>query len=192
MKQITQEFNAITTTRLAIRLATLEDIPEITTIMELSTRELNNEDYNPPQVDTLLDYFIGIDEQLIKDETYYVATADDMIIACGGWSRYEAMFNNTHPQQETDYHFMLPKSGSAKIRLMYVHPDFKRLGMASAILQRSITDAIFDGYQCLELTTTVTAVSFYERFGFEIVKPQIFTLSNDVIVHGLHMALSLS
>jgi len=190
MNEITQELPVLA--RLRLRPAEMADIPEINALMALATRTLNMPEYDPEQVEALVQYFIGTDPEIIRDGTYYVVTAGDRIVGCGGWSRYEAMHNNTHPLQESAHHLIDPARGAAKIRLMYVHPDFARRGIASLILQNNISAAVFAGYTRLELVATFTGVPLYERFGFEAVETINFTLANDVTLSGMKMELVLA
>jgi GNAT superfamily N-acetyltransferase len=58
-----------------LRLATEEDIPALHTLIEASVRGLQAEDYAPAQIEGALGPVLGLDTQLIRDGTYFVAEA---------------------------------------------------------------------------------------------------------------------
>jgi hypothetical protein len=55
-----------------IRLAQPEDIPALHALIEASIRGLQANDYTPAQIEGALGTVLGLDTQLIRDQTYYV------------------------------------------------------------------------------------------------------------------------
>ena len=76
----------------SLRLANESDIPELEALIERSVRELQAADYSTAQMDGALGSVFGVDRQLIRDQTYFVAEQNGAIIACGGWSKRESLF----------------------------------------------------------------------------------------------------
>ena len=58
-----------------LRLATEQDIPALHALIEASVRGLQAADYTQPQIEGALGTVLGLDTQLIKDRTYFVAEA---------------------------------------------------------------------------------------------------------------------
>ena len=75
-----------------IRLATTSDIPVLEALIARSARQLSVDDYTPAQVEAALGDAFGVDSQLIRDGTYFVAVRDGVLAACGGWSFRGTLF----------------------------------------------------------------------------------------------------
>jgi GNAT superfamily N-acetyltransferase len=58
-----------------LRLATEEDIPALDALIEASVRGLQAGDYTPAQIEGALGTVLGLDTQLIRDRTYFIAEA---------------------------------------------------------------------------------------------------------------------
>lgn len=56
-----------------LRLATEEDIPALHALIEASVRGLQAEDYTAAQIEGALGTVLGLDTQLIRDRTYFMA-----------------------------------------------------------------------------------------------------------------------
>jgi hypothetical protein len=77
-------YPAPTITRIATRLAREADIPELQQIIRQSVTKLLRNDYTDRQIESGLTHLFGVDEQLIQDQTYYVAEVDGRIAGSGG------------------------------------------------------------------------------------------------------------
>ncbi|MFL6616947.1 MAG: GNAT family N-acetyltransferase, partial [Povalibacter sp.] len=77
---------------LHIRPATLEEKPLLEKLIARSARELSKGDYTDEQVEGALRGAFGVDTQLIRDRTYFVAELDGKIVGCGGWSHRKTLF----------------------------------------------------------------------------------------------------
>ena len=81
-----------------LRLATEEDIPALHSLIEASVRGLQAGDYTPAQIEGALGTVLGLDTQLIRDQTYFVAEDDGRdnaptrLAGCGGWSKRKTLF----------------------------------------------------------------------------------------------------
>ncbi len=56
--------------------------------------------------------------------------------------------------------------------MLYVHPDFLRRGVASALLRRAERSACSQGVVTLSTEASITARPFFERHGFRLIAPQ--------------------
>ena len=73
---------------ITLRAARMEDRAAIESLIRRSARELSAGFYTAEQVASLLRYVFGVDSQLIRDATYFVAeTERRILVAAGGWSR---------------------------------------------------------------------------------------------------------
>src|SRR3984957_3056267 len=129
-----------TASAFTLRLATAADIPALHSLIEASVRGLQAGDYTPAQIEGALGTVLGLDTQLIADQTYFVAEVaqhDDGSMAealacttlagCGGWSKRKTLFGaDRGPGREPE--LLDPAVDAAKVRAIFVHPDFARQG----------------------------------------------------------------
>jgi len=153
----------------AIRLAEERDIPALEELIPLSVRMLQAPYYSPAQMEAALGPVFGVDRQLIRDRTYFVADADGLICGCGGWSRRKAMYGGDRDRAGEDA-LLDQKTDPARIRAFFVHPDWARRGIGRGILEAS-EEAIRDaGFTVAEMAATLAGEPLYERFGYEVVE----------------------
>ena len=158
-------------TPIRIRLATLQDAPHIAELIQRSVRDLGRQHYSPQQIESALQYVFGVDTQLIHDQTYYVAavsqaaSASDLIVGAGGWSRRKTLYGGDQAKREPDQ-FLNPPLDAAKIRAFYVHPAWSRRGIGRRLLQACEMAAHEAGFTQLELMATLTGETLYAVNGF--------------------------
>jgi GNAT superfamily N-acetyltransferase len=150
---------------LTIRPATLEDKPELTSLIARSARELSADDYTPEQVEGALRGAFGIDTQLILDGTYFVAEVDGKLVACGGWSKRRTLFGGD-ARSGRDGAQLDPTTDAAKIRAFFVDPAYARRGLGSAILGRCESEAMACGFRSFEMMATLPGARLYSRYGY--------------------------
>jgi len=119
-----------------LRPARPADEPAIAELCRASAVELFPGYYDTQQNPSAVKYFAVLDRTLIEDGTYYVHDADGEIVACGGWSRRNKLFNGSGAGD--DSRLLDPATEPARIRAMFVRADWTRRGLARAILQRSM------------------------------------------------------
>jgi putative acetyltransferase len=76
------------------------------------------------------------------------------------------------------------------IRLLYVHPDFQRMGVASALLETVIADAGLHGVDTLTTEASRTGRPFFEQAGFAVLREEQAT-RNGVALQRYVMARPL-
>jgi len=59
---------------------------------------------------------------------------------------------------------------AAKIRAIFVHPDFARMGLGSMILTTAEEAAKAAGFSRFEMGSTLTGVALYERKGYQEIE----------------------
>ncbi len=150
---------------LTIRLATLDDVKALEPLIAESVRVLQAPDYTTEQREAALGSVFGVDRQLIRDKTYFIAEIDGIIVGCGGWSRRGTMFGSDSSAEREDA-LLDPVTGAARIRAFFVRPGYERRGIGSAIMRASEDAAAAEGFTRLELRSTLTGVPLYRAHGF--------------------------
>jgi GNAT superfamily N-acetyltransferase len=150
----------------ALRKATLDDRSVLDRLIADSARGLSPPDYTAEQVEAALGSAFGVDSELIRDGTYFVAEADGRIVGCGGWSRRATLFgSDAQPGRRSE--LLDPARDAARIRAFFVHPDWARRGIGRAILERCESEAQAHGFRSAELLATLPGVPFYRSLGYE-------------------------
>jgi GNAT superfamily N-acetyltransferase len=163
-----------------LRCATEDDLPALHCLIEASVRVLQAGDYTPAQIEGALGSVLGVDTQLIRDSTYFLAetTADPPRIAgCGGWSRRKTLFGaDRGPGREPE--MLDPPTDAARIRAIFVHPDFARKGLGSLILATVEQAALHAGFTSFEMGSTLTGVPLYRLKGYVELERLAVPLAN--------------
>jgi GNAT superfamily N-acetyltransferase len=151
-----------------LRLATRDDIPALHLLIEQSIRGLQAKDYTPAQMEGAIGHALGLDTQLIEDQTYFVATPANepqRLAGCGGWSFRRTLFGSDGgPGRAAE--LLDPHTDAAKIRAIFVHPDFTRRGLGTLLLHHCERAAHDAGFRTLEMGSTLTGVPVYARNGY--------------------------
>jgi GNAT superfamily N-acetyltransferase len=149
-----------------LRLATLDDVPDIRELITRSARGLAAADYTREQIDAALTGAFGVDTALIRDGTLFVAeTRRPEVVACGGWGRRRTLFGSD-ARAERDETLLDPKSEPAKIRAFFVDPAHARHGIGRALLARCEADALRAGFSSLETMATLPGMRLYLKCGY--------------------------
>jgi GNAT superfamily N-acetyltransferase len=148
-----------------IRLATPADTAALREVIAASARGLSVGHYEPEVVEAALCGAFGVDSQLVEDGTYFVATAHDAIVGCGGWSRRRTLFGGD-AFTVRDATPLDPATEAARIRAFFVLPSHARRGIGKAILQRCESDAASMGFSRFALMATLPGVKFYSTLGY--------------------------
>lgn len=160
-----------------LRLARVEDIPALDILIPQSVRALQT-DYTEAQREAALGSVFGVDRQLIEDQTYFVAETDNgEVIACGGWSKRETKCGSSHGRSEPDS-LIDPQTDAARIRAFFVHPNWARRGIGTAILKASEQALQAAGFTRAEISATLTGEPLYVSRGYQVTERFNIILSN--------------
>jgi GNAT superfamily N-acetyltransferase len=177
-----------------IRQANARDLGELRALIERSVRGLQHNDYSPAQIEGALGHALGLDTQLVEDGTYFAAVPlsnPDVIAGCGGWSYRKTLFGSDHgPHREMG--LLDPATEPAKIRAIFVHPDWARKGLGSLILKHCEDAAQRAGFGSLEMGSTLTGVPLYSLKGYEQRENVFVPLPNGEVLPIIHMVKNLS
>jgi len=154
---------------------------------------LQKGDYTPAQIEGALGHALGLDTQLVEDGAYFVAEPagqPGLIVACGGWSNRKTLFGSDHgPNREAG--FLDPAVDAARIRAIFVHPDWSRRGLGSLILthcERAARDA---GFRRLEMGSTLTGLPLYRLRGYLEIEQVNVPLPNGEVLPVVRMGKSI-
>lgn len=176
-----------------VRKALAADIPRLRDLIEASVRGLQAEDYSPAQIEGALKSVYGVDTQLIKDGTYFVAeiVASEQevaqVVACGGWSKRKTLYGGDQFAGREDS-VLDPARDAAKIRAFFVHPQWARRGIGSLILEACERAAVAAGFRRLEMGATLSGVAFYRAKGYVEIEEQAVPLGNGETLPIVKMA----
>ncbi|HEX4322203.1 MAG TPA: GNAT family N-acetyltransferase [Acidobacteriaceae bacterium] len=176
-----------------IRAAQQSDIPALHALIEASIRGLQADDYTPAQIEGALGTVLGLDTQLIRDQTYFVVEASQsdqleasdnspqplaypqperlptpgrpVLAGCGGWSKRKTLFGSDGASVR-EPELLNPATDAAKVRAIFVHPDFARRGLGSLILAHVEAAAQAAGFHHFEMGSTLTGVPLYRLKGY--------------------------
>jgi GNAT superfamily N-acetyltransferase len=150
---------------LRVRLATPADLPALLRLIPRSVRALSRGYYTDQQIESAIRHVFGPDTQLIADGTYFVVTAGDEIVACGGWSRRRTLYGGDQMKGEADP-LVDPATEPARIRAFFVDPAWSRRGIGSRLMDACVAAARAAGFRTLELAATLPGEPLYRAFGF--------------------------
>ena len=174
-----------------LRLASDADLPELRELIPNSARYLSAGWYSPDQIESAIRYVFGPDSQLIADRTYFVAEADGRIVGCGGWSRRSTLYGGDQMKSTVDP-LLDPATDAARVRAFFVHPDFARKGIGTAILRACLDAAAHAGFTRAELMATLPGVPLYRRHRFEELEPVSSLLPDGVAVPFVRMSRAIT
>lgn len=159
------------------RTAEQADIPALEELIPLSARQLQRGYYSSNQLDGAIGTVFGLDTQLIKDGTYFVALTGTVIIGCGGWSRRITTYGGDRAKIEED-RLRDPQTEPAMIRAFFVHPNYARRGIGREFIRRSEIAAAAGGFQRIEIVATLAGEPLYTACGYVPVEQTSIELVN--------------
>ncbi|HXV24390.1 MAG TPA: GNAT family N-acetyltransferase [Alphaproteobacteria bacterium] len=136
-----------------IRPAQAVDEPAIERLHRASVRRLAVSYYPPAQVEIFL-ACATLDRGLIEAGTYYVAELGDALVGSGGWMPVEQGPGG---------------AWRARIRAVFVHPDWARRGIGRRLVTHAETAAARAGFTSFELDATLGGVPLYQSLGYREV-----------------------
>jgi GNAT superfamily N-acetyltransferase len=152
------------TTMLDHRHATRADLEALTALMDTAISELQRPFLTEAQIESSR-AIMGLDTQLIDDETYFVILMDGAIAGCGGWSRRATLYGGDATPGR-DAALLDPAHEPARVRAMYTHPAFARRGVGRQILALCELAARAEGFRRAELMGTMAGEPLYRACGY--------------------------
>lgn len=151
------------------RWAETADIPAIAALMDRAIAVLQRGFLSPAEI-AASRAVMGLDTQLIADGTYLLAEQDGRLAGCGGWSARATLYGGDHSHDLRDAATLDPATDPARIRAMYVDPDFARQGLGRAILARCEAAARAAGFGKAEMMATLAGEPLYRACGYQPIE----------------------
>ncbi len=151
------------------RLATPADLDALRAVMALAIAELQKTFLTPEQI-AASNAVMGLDTQLIADESYFIVERAGRIAGCGGWSRRATLYGGDHSTALRDPAPLDPAVDAARIRAMYTHPDFARRGVGRLVMQLCEDAARAAGFARAELMATLSGEPLYRACGYSAIE----------------------
>ncbi len=175
---------------ISIRRAQLDDVDVLSRLIEISVRQLQANDYSPAQLDGALGSVFGVDRQLIRDGSYFIAEVDGDLAGCGGWSRRRTLFG-ADAVADRDDQALVPGVDAARIRAFFVSPSYARQGVGARLLDECEAAAAAFGFTDFELGATLTGVPLYAKYGYVAAERRDAPLPNGLTLPIIRMVKSL-
>jgi N-acetylglutamate synthase-like GNAT family acetyltransferase len=150
------------------RPATTDDIPALEALIPLSVRALQAPYYTAVQMEAALGTVFGVDSQLIRDGTYFLAEEDGRIVACGGWSKRKTSYGGDAAKTSEDT-LRDPETEPAMIRAFFVHPDYTRQGIGRHFIKLCEAAIIQAGFKSIEIVATLAGEPLYTACGYKSI-----------------------
>lgn len=153
------------------RLATRDDVPALTALMEAAIAGLQKPFLDDAQI-AASRAIMGLDTQLIDDGTYFLVEHDGALAGCGGWSRRATLYGGDRSPGR-DAALLDPAKDAARVRAMYTHPAFVRRGVGRLILLLCEDAARAEGFARIELMATMAGEPLYRACGYQAIEPVV-------------------
>lgn len=154
---------------IAIRLATEADLPVLRTIMDDAIAQLQAAFLSPREVESSR-ALMGLDRQLVADQTYFIAELGGEAAGCGGWSKRATLYGSDASAGLREPRLLDPGHEAARIRAMYTSPQFTRRGVGRAILEHCENAAREAGFARAELMATLAGEPLYRITGYQLIE----------------------
>ncbi len=154
---------------LTSRIATLDDLPALKALIALAIGELQRGFLSEAEVEASR-AVMGLDSQLVRDGTYFAIETGGKLAGCGGWSRRATLYGGDHSADLREPRRLDPATEAARVRAMYTHPDFVRMGVGRMIIDLSEQAAKAEGFTRAEMMATLAGEPLYRSCGYEEIE----------------------
>jgi GNAT superfamily N-acetyltransferase len=173
-----------------LRIARDEDAPASERLIEHVTRTSLSRCYSQEQLAVALGPVFGLDRQLIRDGTYFVAENAGEIIACGGWSKRLAVYGGDRERAGANAE-LNPQTDAARVRAFFVHPAWERRGIGRALLEASEAAIRKAGFKQIEIAATLAGKALYARHGYAVTERYDAPMPGGLTIGVVRMTKSL-
>lgn len=136
-----------------IRLFQEKDAEPLAQMIAKSLRQINQKDYETAYIERVVESLSA--DALIKRASwthFYVAEKEATLVACGAIGPY------------------WDKEDEASLFTIFVAADHQKQGLGSLIMKTLEQDSYFIKSKRIEIPSSITAVAFYQKFGYSIKK----------------------
>jgi len=175
------------------RIAEVDDIPAIIELMGLSISHNMKSFLSPSEIEAAKET-MGVDHTLIDDQTYFIIETihenKTIMVGCGGWGKRKTLYGGDHTVGRDDS-FSNPAADPARIRAMYTHPQWARLGIGSLLIELGENAARKAGFKIIELGSTIPGEPLYLASGYKEINRQTMIADNGAENVVIKMAKNL-
>ena len=147
------------------RLARLDDLNTLRTLMTRAIDHLQAGFLTAVEL-RASHAVMGLDTQLIRDDTYFLVEDDMTIIGCGGWSYRATLYGGDASIVARMPEPLDPAVDAARIRAMYTDPDHARRGIGRLVLGLCEAAARAHGFRRAEMMATLAGEPLYRACGY--------------------------
>jgi GNAT superfamily N-acetyltransferase len=148
-----------------VRVIGVEAIAAVTALIGASVRGLQVE-YTEAQREAALRTVFTVDTTLVRDGGYFGAFAGERLVGCGGWSGRKTLYGGDAQVEKIEAERLDPAVDAAKIRAIFVDPEFARMGIGGRLLAAAEEGARAAGFQRFEMGSTLSGVGLYRLRGY--------------------------
>ncbi|MBU6207583.1 MAG: GNAT family N-acetyltransferase [Alphaproteobacteria bacterium] len=168
------------------RLAHMEDIDALRALMKRAIEQLQDDFLSSEQV-IASQHVMGLDTQLIRDQTYFMVLLDGTLAGCGGWSWRATLYGGDTSVVDREPEALDPAKDAARVRAMYTDPAFVRRGVGRMILTLCEEAARTASFGKTEMMATMAGVPLYEACGYAPIERVTSAPINGVTVPLVRM-----
>ena len=160
--------------------ATLADADAASELLAASYAPLLDDPGYPPEaIARALPLMVRAQPSLLGSGTWYLAELPEgTLIGCGGWTAERPGSAELEP-------------GLAHLRHFGTHPAHLRRGVARALVEHCFAEAAALGRTRWECWSSLPAVAFYARMGFEVLERRSVSMGPELELPALIMGLQL-
>jgi GNAT superfamily N-acetyltransferase len=142
-------------------------------------------------MDAALGPVFGVDRQLIRDGTYFVAERDGAIVGCGGWSRRRSLYGGDSCREREDA-LLDPQRDAARVRAFFVHPAWARRGIGRSIMAACERAILESGFRMVDIVATLAGEPLYASFGYTVVERYDIAMARGLSLPVVRMTRSMA
>ena len=172
------------------RLARIEDWDAVRALMARAIAHLQSDFLSPEQV-RASHQVMGLDTQLIEDQTYFLIEQGGAVIGCGGWSWRATLYGGDASVVAREPAPLDPATDAARIRAMYTDPAFARRGIGRMVMDLCEGAARAAGFHRVEMMATLSGEPLYRACGYEPIEQILSVPIDGVSVPLIRMGKAL-
>jgi len=151
---------------ISVRVIGVGEISVVRDLIGRSVRGLQVE-YTQVQREAALRTVFTVDTRLVGDGGYFGAFSEDgVLVGCGGWSGRKTLYGGDHQVEGADAGWLDPAVDAAKVRAIFVDPEWARRGIGGMLLRAAEDGARAAGFRRFEMGSTLSGVGLYRREGY--------------------------
>jgi len=151
------------------RLAQMDDLAALRALMGRAISHLQTGFLSPNQV-RASHKVMGLDTQLVRDQTYFMVEKGGVLAGCGGWSWRATLYGGDESVVAREPAPLDPATDAARIRAMYTDPAFARQGVGRIVMDLCEGAARAHGFRKVEMMATLSGEPLYRACGYSPIE----------------------